>query len=126
MIHVSGARQALARAIWLRCPRCGLARLFRGPFTMLACCPVCRLCFEREQGYFVGAIYLNYAATVLLVMVGYFSLNYLAGLSLGQQLLLWGAFSIGFPLWFFRYSKSLWLALDYFFDPDGPQDEGEE
>ena len=39
------------------------------------------------------------------------------GRSLGRQLLLWGAFCVLFPLWFFRYSKSLWLALDYFIDP---------
>jgi hypothetical protein len=23
-----------------------------------------------------------------------------------------------FPLWFFRYSRSLWLALEFFFNPD--------
>lgn len=92
---------------------------------MLVRCPVCRLRWEREQGYFVGAIYLNYAATVLIVMAGYFGVSHFAGLSVGQHLGLWGAFSVVFPLWFFRYSKSLWLALDYFLDPGEAQDEGE-
>jgi uncharacterized protein (DUF983 family) len=125
LIQVRSARQALARAIRLRCPRCGLARLFRGPFAMLERCPVCRLRVEREQGYFVGAIYLNYGATIVTVMVGYFGLHYFARPSLWQQLLLWGGFSILFPLWFFRYSKSLWLSLDYFLDPEDAQEEGE-
>jgi len=31
---------------------------------------VCGLRFERAQGYFVGAIYINYAMTVALAIVG--------------------------------------------------------
>lgn len=88
---------------------------------MRARCPVCHLRFERESGYFVGAIYINYAATVFAVMAGYFVLDGLIGLSLRRQLALWGTFSVVFPLWFFRYSKSLWLSLDNFFDPEGGQ-----
>lgn len=65
----------------------------------------------------MGAIYLNYAATVLIAISGYFALDHLAGLSIGRQLILWGTFSVVFPVWFFPYSKSLWLSLDYFFDP---------
>ncbi len=109
--------ETLGRGLRLRCPRCGHAPIFRGWFQLAPSCGGCGLRFEREPGYFVGAIYLNYAATVLIAIPGYFVLDQAAGLSLGQQLLLWGAFCVVFPLWFFRYSKSLWLALDYFFDP---------
>jgi hypothetical protein len=70
---------------------------------MHAQCPHCALTFEREQGYFVGAIYVNYAATTLIAIAG--------------LLLLWGSFAILFPLFFFRYSRSLWLSLDYLFNP---------
>lgn len=73
----------------------------------------------------MGAIYLNYAATTVIAVSGYFLLDWLVGLSLGRQLLLWGAFCVLFPLWFFRYSKSLWLAFDYFFDPGETGDPGE-
>jgi hypothetical protein len=31
----------------------------------------------------------------------------------------WGAFAVLFPLWSFRYSKALWLALDHLVDPTG-------
>ena len=113
--------QSLLRGVRLRCPRCGHGPIFRGWFALLARCPVCGLTFEREPGYFVGAIYLNYAATVLIALPGYFILDYVLGLSLVGQLLLWGAFCIVFPLWFFRYSKSLWLAMDHFFDPGEPR-----
>lgn len=113
--------RSLLRGLRLRCPRCGHAPIFRGWFRLLAACPLCGLTFEREPGYFVGAIYLNYAATVLIALPGYFVLDHLFGLPLVGQLLLWGTVCVVFPLWFFRYSKSLWLAMDYFFDPGEPQ-----
>ncbi len=92
---------------------------------MLRNCPECHLRYEREQGYFVGAIYINYAATVLVAVAGYFLLDAYAGLALGPQLALWGTFCIVFPLWSFRYSKGLWLALDHYFDPEGDGTEGQ-
>ncbi|MDZ4338764.1 MAG: DUF983 domain-containing protein [candidate division NC10 bacterium] len=112
-------RSLLGRAFTLRCPRCGRAPLFRGFFSMYAECIACDLRFEREQGYFVGAIYINYAATAVVALAGYFALDHFAELALSSQLILWGAFSIAFPLIFFRYSRSLWLCLDFFFDPEG-------
>jgi hypothetical protein len=91
--------------------------VFAGPFRMHERCPACALVFEREPGYFVGAIYLNYGATALITFAGYFALDAALGLAVGPQLLLWGTFAVAFPLWFFRYSKSLWLSLDYLVDP---------
>jgi hypothetical protein len=81
-------------------------------------CSLCGLKFEREQGFFVGAIYVNYAVTVLTALPGFFLLDYYAGFSLRQQLILWGAFATVFPIVFFRHSRSLWLSVAYMFDPD--------
>ncbi len=110
-------RRVVARGLRLRCPRCGAGRIFAGRFRIHQRCPACQLVFEREPGYFVGAIYLNYGMTVLIAMPGYFVLDAWLHPPLGLQLLLWGAFAVAFPLWFFRYSKSLWLSLDYLVDP---------
>jgi uncharacterized protein (DUF983 family) len=109
---------ALKAGIFLKCPRCGQGKLFDGLFRMRRECPLCRLVFEREQGFFVGAIYVNYAATVLIAMPGFFLLDYYAEVSLRQQLVLWGAFATIFPILFFRHSRSLWLCVAYMFDPD--------
>ena len=105
------------RALFLKCPRCGQGRLFRSFFSMHTHCANCRLKYEREQGYFVGAIYVNYGVTVMIAMPGYFVLDYLFGLSLASQLAMWLGFCVLFPLLFFRHSRSLWLGLDYFFNP---------
>ncbi len=69
------------------------------------------------MGYYVGAIYINYAFTVGIALAGYFLLDLYTGISLKGQLLLWGIFCVLFPLAFFRFSKSLWLSFDYVFNP---------
>jgi uncharacterized protein (DUF983 family) len=108
----------IGRGVRLRCPRCGVAPLFRGFFSMYPNCLSCDLTFEREQGYFVGAIYINYGATAIIMIAGFFWLDHFINLSLAQQLTFWSIFGVGFPLFFFRYSRSLWLGLDYIFNPE--------
>jgi len=110
--------RAERRALGLRCPRCGRAPLFRGWFAMNVVCAACDLRFERAQGYWVGAIYVNYSVTVLVAVGGFFVLHALADLSTATQLALWVPFVVLFPLWFFRYSRSLWLGLEYGLNPE--------
>ena len=110
--------RVLARAVRLQCPRCGGPTLFRGWFHMPRSCPLCGLIFERAQGYWVGAIYVNYAVTVGIAMTGYLILWRTWDLSARTQLLLWLPFVAVFPLWFFRYSRSLWLAVEYVLNPE--------
>ena len=101
----------------LRCPRCGAGPLYTKPFKMRDTCPSCGLKFEREQGYFVGAIYINYAATVGIAVPGFFLLDAFVGLTINQQLAFWVPFAVIFPLIFFHHSRSLWLMLDHYFNP---------
>jgi uncharacterized protein (DUF983 family) len=111
--------RVLARAAKLRCPRCGTTPLFRGWFTMHETCDRCGLRFERAQGYFVGAIYVNYGVTASLVLAGYLLLWRYANLTLATQFAIWLPVTLLFPLWFFRYSRSFWLALEYLINPEG-------
>ena len=105
--------RALGRAIRLRCPRCGTTPLFRGWFRMAESCALCGLRFERAQGYFVGAIYINYAATTVIALAAFFLMWGKFGLSTRTQLFVLVPFVVVFPLWFFRYSRSFWLALEW-------------
>jgi len=55
-----------------RCPRCRVGSIFRysifrGFPRMHESCPVCDLKFEREPGYFLGAMYVSYAIGVVIV-----------------------------------------------------------
>ena len=103
----------LARALRLRCPRCGRAPLYGSWFTMDDPCPACGLRYEREQGYFVGAIYVNYALTTAVTLGTVIGLDVLVGLTLTAQVSLGIALGTLVPLVFFRYARSLWLAIDF-------------
>jgi uncharacterized protein (DUF983 family) len=115
---VRRAALVVRRALTLRCPRCGGGPLFRGWFAMAAECTMCGLTFERAQGYFVGAIYVNYAVTAVVAIAGYLLLWSRTELSTASQLAIWIPFCVLFPLWFFRYSRSVWLALEYLVNPE--------
>ena len=112
------AARIARRALALACPRCGGTPLFTGWFTMRRACALCGLVFERAQGYWVGAIYVNYAVTSALALGGYFTLWAYTELSTAAQLAVWIPFLLAFPLWFFRYSRSIWLAIEYSLNPE--------
>jgi hypothetical protein len=81
-------------------------------------CHVCGLRFLREAGYFLGAMYVSYAlgvftvlpvATFLAVAVEW-PLAVVLVVAVVQTL-------VSVPL-FLRYSRVLWLHVDFAFDPD--------
>ena len=76
-------------------------------------CAACGLRYEREQGYFVGAIYVNYAVTVAVAAGTVLVLDWTIGLTLTAQLVIGIALAALVPLVFFRHARSLWLSLDY-------------
>jgi len=76
-------------------------------------CAACGLRYEREQGYFVGSIYISYAVTVAVAAGTVLAADAVVGLTLAQQLTLGVALAALVPLAFFRYARSLWLSLDY-------------
>lgn len=107
----------MSRGWRLRCPRCGQSRLFKNWLRMHPECEQCHLRFEREPGYFLGSIYINYGLTAGLVTVFYMAL-FLSG-AVAPRTALWivAGFALLFPLWFFRYARSLWLGFDHYWDP---------
>jgi uncharacterized protein (DUF983 family) len=119
-MNLRRAGAIFSNGLRLCCPRCGRSKLFDGFFKMREACATCHLRFEREPGYFVGAIYINYGVTVLLALAGFQVLELTLEPTLAQQLALWIAFAAVFPLFFYRYSKSLWLSMDCWINPEPP------
>ncbi len=112
-----GLFQLVGRALRLRCPVCGTGELCKGLFRMEERCPDCGMIAEREPGFFLGSIYANYGATAVLTPVLFAVLRF--GTSLPRPVVLGITLSVAiiFPIWFFRYARSLWLAFDQFHDP---------
>lgn len=116
----------LIRGLRLRCPACGTSHIFRGWFTMHESCPQCSRQFERGPGYLLGSIYINYGITALLVVVIYFSLFYLDWLGDTPLLVVSLLVALLFPVWFFRYARSLWIAFDEHWDPWPNEEERQQ
>jgi uncharacterized protein (DUF983 family) len=107
------SRGRLAAILRQRCPRCRQGRVFKGLVEMNTVCPVCGLRFEREEGYFLGAMYFSYGMSVLILGVG----TLLAALVLPDwrlelvMLLVVAAYLPFVPI-VFRYSRVLWMHFD--------------
>lgn len=116
-----GFRAAVVRGIQLRCPMCGHGRLFRGLIRMHPDCSHCGFVFERGPGYFLGSTYINYGLTAGITTWSYVVLHFL--LRFSNRAVMPGllAFCAFFPVFFFRYARSLWLALDCFLDRVGAE-----
>jgi uncharacterized protein (DUF983 family) len=115
--------QIVARGLTMRCPNCGSRTLFSGLLHMNDRCPVCGLVFEKEEGFFLGAMVFSYTLTALIAGVVP-CIALLAGLAqapLRDQVAVFGAAiaaALVLPFLFYRPSKSLWLMTYYAFVPD--------
>jgi len=105
--------RTLARGARLCCPACGGARVFRSPFHVRPSCPACGTVFQREEGFFVGAIMINVVTTEAAVMAAAgVCLLLFAGRGALMLSLLFGV-ALLFPVAFYHHSWSLWLAADH-------------
>jgi uncharacterized protein (DUF983 family) len=109
--------ELLGRALRLRCPLCGQGKLFCGLTQMHVECSHCKLRYERGPGYYLGSAYINYGVTAVAVTIAYLALHLGWGFSNRSLAAPLAGFVVIFPLYFFRYARALWLALDAFFDP---------
>jgi hypothetical protein len=76
-------------------------------------CPVCGLVFEREEGYFLGAMYISYGISVFALIAGTLVLSLLVpGWDLGWVALLAIAVYLPFVPMVFRYSRVIWIYFD--------------
>ncbi len=105
----------------MRCPRCLRGKLFRGLLDMWERCPQCGFVFEREEGYFTGAMYASTIITLPLVFA-IFGIGWLLSSKtlLAAEVLLLVTAVVTLPLipLVFRYSRTLWLYFDWRFGPD--------
>ena len=120
-MNIRRAGKILLRALMLRCPDCGIAGIYESLLQVRHHCTNCGLLFQREQGYFTGALYVNIAVAEGSVLLA-FLICLLVGVSNTDRMF---AILIGIgamtPLLFFLHSRSFWLCFDYLVDPTRPR-----
>jgi uncharacterized protein (DUF983 family) len=102
------------RGMTRRCARCGSGKLFRHWFHMVADCPRCGLHFEREQGYFAGALAIN-----LVLVGGLFAIVFLTifvltipDIPIPLTLAVCVPIVVLGPVVAYPFSKTIWVAID--------------
>ena len=81
-------------------------------------CPDCGLKFEREQGYFLGAMYFSYLIAVVLITVLFWLVSvFMRDTSFNIALTLAVVLFLPFVPLVFRYSRIIWMHFDRTIDP---------
>jgi uncharacterized protein (DUF983 family) len=97
-----------------RCPHCREGRIFIGLTKMNANCPVCGRQYVREEGYFLGALYISYTLSMaILGAMTYGGSLLLPEWNLGNVVLLAAVCYIPLMPWVFRTSRVVWMYCDY-------------
>lgn len=122
-----GAWCCIGRALRLKCPECGVSPIFiplrrvRSLFDFfepLDGCPRCGYAYEREQGYFLLAIWgVNYGVVAGLALLISLVFEWLHPLELWQYIVYVFAPMPLLSMLLARHAKALFLAMDHYFDP---------
>jgi len=116
-------KSTLASMLRQLCPRCRLGRIYRysilrGFPKMHERCPVCNLKFEREEGYFLGAMYISYGialATITVIAVLVWSVTRWPIMKATVwAIVLFLPLAPPITLW----ARVLWIYLDQAIDPE--------
>lgn len=102
-----------------RCPNCRDGKIFKHPISKLnrfglmhKNCPSCGLEFEREPGFFYGAMYVSYALSVAIFLGTVFVLYFLVGdPDLAVYIITVSVVALILYPFTFRYSRILYIYL---------------
>jgi uncharacterized protein (DUF983 family) len=118
-VHDPGSHGVFKRlwaALLLRCPRCCKGAVWGAPFRMNDACPVCGLTFEREPGYFVGAMYASYFIGIFATLPIWLGMLF-AGAGLVPILIVAFILVLAIMPISFHYSRVFWMHIDCYFNP---------
>ncbi len=116
---VRGGTTALLRGLGMRCPSCGARNLFRSYYDLRERCGGCGLRFEREEGYWLGAMVVAIGVTE-----GLFAIWFVGGLLLTWPTVAWGVLLAGgialnliVPVLGYPWAKTAWMGIHHAFAP---------
>ncbi len=111
--------QIIGRGLANRCPNCGGRTLFKAGtlFELNRACADCGLKIERDEGFYLGSLSLNYGVTLIcyLLPIGLLAYFNVIGTTLAIVLAAIGALLV--PALLYRSSRSWFLMNYYFFLP---------
>jgi uncharacterized protein (DUF983 family) len=95
-----------------QCPHCKKAAIFSGIYRMNRRCPHCGEVFERESGYFIGAMIASYFIGVFLAFPPLLLAIFVWEMSVAAAILLSILLTLALQPFLFRYSRILWIRIE--------------
>jgi len=113
---------ALAGMLQQRCPRCRTGKIFRKSLflfpDMHERCPACDLKFEREPGYFLGAMYIGYGLALVTIAILSSLLWWFFRWQIQNAVIGGAVLFLPFAPFLTVMARILWIYLDQSIDPD--------
>lgn len=110
--------KSFLRTLWItgvrfKCPNCEEGKLFQSYFKLNKTCSHCGVRFERETGEETGGMSVSIVILGVIFLIAYPIMEIFTDWSFWVHLAIWLPFSILFPIWFYPYSRSLWVVFLY-------------
>ena len=102
----------IARAMALRCPKCGLGPIFDSRFRMRISCPVCGVVFWKNEGEWLGPGVVDYSIATASGLIAW-AVLVLLGVSAIAQLVFASLAAVIIAAACSRWSRSFWTLLLY-------------
>jgi uncharacterized protein (DUF983 family) len=108
-----------------RCPRCRrggifISSIFLGFPKMRQRCPACDLKFQREEGYFLGAMYISFGLALALIALISVILWVITGWWITKDVIWAVVLFLPMAPGISLFARVLWIYLDQTFDPEPP------
>jgi len=115
-----GRWEAVRRGL---CPRCRRGAIYERVWlwrlpAMYAYCPECGLKYEREQGYFLGAMYISYGLALITIFLIALALWLATSWSIERDVAVAALLFVPLVPILVTVSRVLWIHFDRAVDPD--------
>ena len=107
-----------------RCPRCLRGAIWRSAFSTYEACPVCALRYEREPGYWTGAMLASYLLGVPILALVFVLTWLVTGWDVVAVLVAADLIFLALAPFAWRYSRTAWLHFDWLVDPAMRREDG--
>lgn len=112
MPHPLSFSEAISGIFGNKCPHCLRGKVFSGIYAMNPRCPDCGIKFEKESGYFLGAIVFSYFIGVFSVIPILISSIFLFHLEISTGVMIATVQILAMHPLLNRYSKLVWLYVE--------------
>ncbi|UII33144.1 DUF983 domain-containing protein [Fulvivirga ulvae] len=102
-----------------KCPECGNGQVFetKGNPALLKMpkmhehCSHCRFRFEKEPGYFIGAMYVSYALTLVEMIAIFILFYFIPGVNLNHFIYIMIPVLLLLSMFNFRMARMIWMYI---------------